>query len=154
MYGSQDGSPPDDEVRTEAKINRRLQRVITVAIEEDHQARQLVEQEHDRLRPHGQHSHQHGRAPRPHGSGCIRWEKPRPALQQRMGQNQAANSPDSIANIIARDIAGLRVSTHHGAGTALPGTLRLSQQRRVEPWTGVFKPGGDLKTKCIVFKLT
>ena len=71
-----------------------------------------------------------------------------------MGQDKAANSSDSIANIIARTIAGLRVSTQHGAGTPLPGTLRVSQQSRVESWTGVLTPGEDLQIKLMVLKST
>ena len=71
-----------------------------------------------------------------------------------MGQDQAANSPDSIANIIARTTSGLRVSTQHRAGTPLPGTLRMSQQSRVEPWTEILKPGEDYPTKWMVFKST
>ena len=52
MSGPQDGSSPDDEARKEEEINRRLQRDIAAALEEDRQVRQQGENNiniHDRM---------------------------------------------------------------------------------------------------------
>ena len=152
MPGSQDGSSPDDEARIEEEVYITAQRAIAAALEEDRQARQRVEQEHqhrmdgihismDELHDCMDQATSAGRSQDQHLSNI--WDK----TKQR-------TAPTASPTPSRGRIAGLRVSTQHGAGTPLPGTLRVSQKCRVGPWTGVLESGEDLQTKLMVFKST